>query len=296
MDLSKISYAELRSLFARGDWKRDMDKVPPEDIVRWTDLDYALDGTPCHTLDVYYPKGTKQPLPTILNIHGGGWTYGTKGQYQYYCMYLAQQGFTVVNCNYRLAPENRYPAALIDICTVMQWIKDQSSRFPFDVGHFFLVGDSAGAQLASQICAMLTNPAYRSEFDFPIPEMQVKAAALNCGVYDLHGTMYNPDGSPSSRGTDYMPSPMPSAAQLDVFAALTKDYPPVYLMGSVNDPISVQGLEPFLTVLREKNLTVTEAWYGQENPELHHVFHVNISHPIAQKCNLDEIEFFKKYC
>ena len=296
VDLSKITYLELRSLFANGDWRRDMDKVPPEDIMRWTDLDYALDGTPSHTLDVYYPKGTVNPLPVIVNIHGGGWTYGTKGHYQYYCMFLAQQGFAVVNFNYRLAPENRYPAALVDICTVLQWIKDQSSRFPFDLERLFLVGDSAGAQLASQICAMLTNPDYRAKFDFTVPEIQVRAAAMNCGAYDLWGTMYNPDGTLSNRGTDYMPEEMPDEGQLDVFAALTEGYPPVYLMGSVNDPISVQGLSPFLKVLQEKGLRVTEAWYGQENPKIHHVFHINISLPEAQKCNLDEIEFFKQYC
>lgn len=296
VDLSQITYAELRSLFAQGDTQRDLDKIPPEDIMRWTDLDYALDGTPSHTLDVYYPKGTSEALPVIVNIHGGGWTYGTKGQYQYYCMYLAQQGFSVVNFNYRLAPEHRYPAALMDICMVLQWIKDQSGRFPFDVEKLFLVGDSAGAQLASQICAMLANPVYCAKFDFEVPEIRIRAAAMNCGVYDLPGTMYNSDGTTSSRGLDYMPERMPDEGQLDVFAALTEDYPPVYLMGSVNDPISVQGLAPFLKVLREKELWVTEAWYGQGNPELHHVFHINISLPEAQKCNLDEVAFFKNYC
>lgn len=295
-DIEKATSSQLRKLFARGDWNRDMNKQPPEDIVRWTDLDYALDGTPSHTLDVYYPKGTDCALPTILNIHGGGWTYGTKGQYQYYCMYLAQQGFTVVNCNYRLAPENPYPAAVEDICTVIQWIIDNKKRFYFDAERFFLVGDSAGAQLASQICAMLTNPAYRAKFDFPVPSIFVRAAAMNCGVYDLYDKMYFPNGTLTSRGTDYMPMKMPDQSQLDVFAAVTSDYPPVYLMGSVNDPISIQGLAPFLNVLREKGLDVTEAWYGQKNPALQHVFHIDISLPEAEKCNLDEIAFFKKHC
>lgn len=295
-DISNANFYELRRLFAKEDWCRDMDKIPPENIVRWTDLDYALDGTPSHTLDVYYPKGTSQALPTILNIHGGGWTYGTKGQYQYYCMYLAQQGFAVVNCNYRLAPENRYPAAVEDICTVIQWIIDHHSRFFFDLDHFFLVGDSAGAQIASQICVMVTNPAYQAEFDFSVPNIPIRAAAMNCGIYDMYDKMYNPDGTLTTRGMDYMPPEMPKRSQLDVFQALTDAYPPVYLMGSVNDPISVQGLAPFLEVLKRNKLSVVEAWYGQNNPELQHVFHINISHPEAQTCNLDEIAFFKKYC
>jgi len=295
IDIGKLNAHELRKLFATGDIRRDMDKVPPEDVMRWTDLDYAVDGTPSHTLDVYYPKGSGEKLPVILNIHGGGWSYGTKGQYQYYCMFLAQQGFAVVSCNYRLAPENPYPAALEDICTVLQWIQDQKDRFPFAVDKLFLTGDSAGAQLASQICAMVSNPDYAVLFPFPVPRVKVLAAALNCGVYDMHDKMYNADGTPTSRGADYMPAIMPPAEQLDVFAAMTKDYPPVIVMGSVNDPISLQGLPPLREALQARDLTFVESWYGHGDPKLHHVFHINISWEEAIRCNLEQVEFFKRY-
>ena len=119
--------------------------------MRWTDLDYAVDGTPSHTLDVYYPKGTGEKLPVILNIHGGGWSYGTKGQYQYYCMFLAQQGFAVVSCNYRLAPENPYPAALEDAYTAYTYLLSKG----YSPQHITLCGESAGGGLCYALCLKL---------------------------------------------------------------------------------------------------------------------------------------------
>ena len=55
-------------------------------------------------LDVYRPKlNIKGKLPVIMSVHGGGWVYGDKDVYQWYCMNLAQRGFAVVNYSYRLA-------------------------------------------------------------------------------------------------------------------------------------------------------------------------------------------------
>lgn len=296
-DFANASVYDLRGFFAKMDTLRDADKAPPADVYRWTDIDYAFDGTPNHTLDVYYPVGTGEALPVILNIHGGGWTYGHKGQYQYYCMALAQQGFTVVNCNYRLAPEYRFPAPLEDVCMVMQWMKNNAAHYYMDLDRFFITGDSAGAQIASQVLVMLTNPEYQGLFEFPVPNLTVRAAALNCGVYDLLGRMFDPAGNPIPPGMHYMPENYGERfEQLDVLNALTEDYPPVYLMGSVNDPISKQGLEPFHALIKDKGVSVKAVWFGQDNPKLGHVFHINVSLPEAALCIKDEIAFFKEHC
>lgn len=53
-------------------------------------------------------------IPVIVSVHGGGWGYGDKERYQYYCMSLAQQGFAVVNFSYRLASKYKFPAPLED--------------------------------------------------------------------------------------------------------------------------------------------------------------------------------------
>ena len=73
-------------------------------------------------------------------------------------MRLAQRGFTFVNFNYRLAPEYKYPTALEDINQVFLFIRDHAEEYAIDTNNIFVVGDSAGAQLATQYLIICTNP------------------------------------------------------------------------------------------------------------------------------------------
>ena len=295
-NMPKFTYKELRNLFATGDSKRDEDKLPPEDVFRMTDQDYALDGRPEHTLDVYYPVGTEGALPVIFNIHGGGWTYGSKGVYQYYCMSLAQKGFTVINMNYRLSPESRFPAQLEDIFTALMFIQERKERYHCDMDHLFLVGDSAGAQLVSQVCALVTNPEYRKLFDLEIPEIQIQAALMNCGVYNAKDHFFDEEGNRIGLADTYLPEDAEKEKilqQMDVLAYVTGDFPASCLMGSVNDAVSLTDTDAFAELLESKGVEVLSLWYGQEDPSLGHVFHVNISLEAARVCNDREIDFLR---
>ena len=84
----------IRSVFKNNDNKRDSGLCTPEDIYRYDDICYGPDQK-WNVLDVYRPKAAEGALPVIISVHGGGWVYGDKERYQYYCMSLAQQGFAV---------------------------------------------------------------------------------------------------------------------------------------------------------------------------------------------------------
>lgn len=86
-------------------------------------------------LDVYRPKDTEGNLPVIVSVHGGGWVYGDKELYQYYCMSIAQRGFAVVNFTYRLAPEYQFPAPMEDTNSVFAWILDNKDKYGMDVAN-----------------------------------------------------------------------------------------------------------------------------------------------------------------
>ena len=94
----------IRKLFREGDDRRDAGLTTPEGIRRFDDIVYGEDAER-QILDVYRPKDKAGVLPVIVSVHGGGWVYGDKERYQYYCMDLACRGFAVVNFTYRLAPE-----------------------------------------------------------------------------------------------------------------------------------------------------------------------------------------------
>ena len=110
---------KIRKMFGEGDAERDAGLSTPSDVVRYDDIVYGKDPK-WQCLDVYRPKFRKGKLPVIISVHGGGWVYGDKEVYQWYCMNLAQRGFAVVNFTYRLAPEYKFPASLEDTNSVMK--------------------------------------------------------------------------------------------------------------------------------------------------------------------------------
>ena len=142
-----------------NDAKRDAGLTTPENIVRYDDLLYGPDEK-INRLDVYRPKAAEgKTIPVIVSIHGGGWVYGDKELYQFYCMSLAQRGFAVVNFTYRLAPGHKFPAQLEDTNMVMEWVFAHAGEYGLDTRNIFMVGDSAGAHLLDSIrrCAHLTH-------------------------------------------------------------------------------------------------------------------------------------------
>ncbi len=105
----------IRNLFYQNDSKRDKNFTTPVDIKRYDNLKYANESED-QILDVYTLKNkSNEKQPVIINVHGGGWVYGTKETYQYYCMELAKRGFKVINYTYRLLPENDYPLCIEDL-------------------------------------------------------------------------------------------------------------------------------------------------------------------------------------
>ena len=75
----------------RQDDKRIATLTPPEGVFESNDHEYLADGHVYHKLDVYYPEGTTEKLPVIIDIHGGGFMYGDKELNKIYCHTLAKK-------------------------------------------------------------------------------------------------------------------------------------------------------------------------------------------------------------
>lgn len=290
---------KIRTEWAISDAKRDEGLTTPDNMVRHDNISYGSYGE-WNLMDIYYTKEVSAPQPVIINIHGGGWVYGNKEIYQFYCMSLAQRGFTVVNFNYRLAPENRYPAALEDINSVFCFLKEEGAKYMADIHNVFVVGDSAGAQLASQYLTIMTNPEYAKLFSFKVPEITIRACGLNCGLYDARKS--------AERGLDeclieYIGRKVTKMVyadeqlleSLDVMKYMTKDFPPAYVMSAYNDFL-LPDAEPMYQHLQELGVDSELKIYGsKEQEEIAHVFHVNCKLEEAVACNDAECNFFKRY-
>lgn len=147
------------------------------------------------TMEVVKREGGKHPV--IINVHGGGFCYGTRRTYRTYSKYLASYGFAVVNFSYRLAPENKYPCPLYDLSQLILYISKNAQRLGLDTSNVFLVGDSAGAEIALQYSLIVFDQGYRTKYFplFPQPQIEIKKIALFCGVYGgrmVHSPFFKP--------------------------------------------------------------------------------------------------------
>ena len=98
-------------------------------------------------LDVYTPT-SPGPHPTIVHIHGGGWTGGTKESVVLRALPYLEMGFAVVNVTYRLARVAEAPAAVEDCRCALRWVIQNAKEYGFDTNRLVVMGYSAGGHLA----------------------------------------------------------------------------------------------------------------------------------------------------
>lgn len=107
-------------------------------------------GDPDVPVVVLTPAGATTPVPTILFLHGGGMVAGTADSDLDLISELAYDtGCAVVSVDYRLAPENPYPAALTDAITALRWLTVGAGPDLLDPRRVILGGISAGGGLAA---------------------------------------------------------------------------------------------------------------------------------------------------
>ena len=286
----------VRTLFTIGDLKRDLGWVPPTNVETVENLSYGSCDK-WHLLDLYRPKDKEGKLPVLLNIHGGAWVYGDKKVYAPYCMYLAAQGFAVVNASYRLAPKPTFPAPLEDVGSIMEWVVTNAKQYHLDLRNLFFVGDSAGAHLATAYTAIQLNSDYAKEFPkiTVSPKFVPKALVLNCGVFDMEGEVEHRGVLLTPFLTDIL-GEKPTGSSIKKMSPvryITPDFPPVYLATSNGDFLRKHS-HRLKEVLEQKKIDFVFKEYGNNKKTQGHVFHLNLKNKVGQTCNQEQIKFVRK--
>ena len=282
----------FRRMCTESDAERDAGLTTPPEIERFDDICYGSSGcgNGWDLLDVYRPKAEKGKLPVIVSFHGGGWVYGDKNVYQFYCMDLAGRGFAVVNYSYRLAPEYRYPAPFEDTNEVFRWVLENAEKYGFDTDNIFAVGDSAGAMGIGLYACIVTDREYAENYSFTVPEgLRIKGLALNCGIYKTEDTATVKSLKDFVRKQDY-PAILD---KLNMVNIVSGSFSPCFIMTAVGDFL-VNEPKFLMESLDRVGVRYEYRLYGTQEAPLGHVFHCNIKLPEAKQANDDECVFFRK--
>ena len=116
------------------------------------DVPYGDAANGRQSLDWYAPDdGGDHPI--VVWIHGGGWMHGDKGddmrvKPQAFC----DQGFVLVSVNYRFIPEVTIGGMAGDVAAAIHWAYAHAKECGGDPNSIFVIGHSAGAQLAALVC------------------------------------------------------------------------------------------------------------------------------------------------
>ncbi len=129
------------------------------------------------TLDVVVPEGAG-PFPVLVYLHGGAWIWGSPATHRKLTFRLAEQGFLVMNVDYRLAPEHPFPAGFNDCIHAIHFAAREASTWGGDPGRLVVAGDSAGGNLAAATAIQLADASGAPT---------VRAVGLMYGVFDFSG-------------------------------------------------------------------------------------------------------------
>ncbi|MDR6120235.1 acetyl esterase [Aeromicrobium sp. SORGH_AS981] len=137
--------------------------------VRTTEHHVQVDGRARRFLQ-HRPTGAASSgsaPPVVLNLHGGGWVQGNPEQSAWFASRVAARtGAVVLSFDYRLAPEDPFPAAVDDAWAALQWVVEHAEELDVDPDRVAVMGDSAGGGLAATTALLARDagaPALKAE-------------------------------------------------------------------------------------------------------------------------------------
>ena len=246
---------------------------------KWLDIPYAP-ASATQQLDVYLPETGDGPFPIILRIHGGGFEFGDKCDFQLLAFLRGvERGYAVVSANYRMSGEALFPAAVQDVKAAVRWLKASGARYQLgrephrrvwriggraprshgcDVAEDVVLFDDARLGNAEQSCAVQVAVDWFGPIDFSddgrAARRERSADARPSSRRRPRSRRHGPDGSSEAK---YLGAPIADVPDL-VRAANPATYlhpgmPPILIQHGSADPlVPVQQSVEFARVIAER--------------------------------------------
>jgi acetyl esterase/lipase len=233
-------------------------------------------------LRIYTPSAAAAGLlPALVYFHGGAGVFCSIDTHDGLCRILANEsGCRVISVGYRLAPENKFPAAVDDACASTAWVFTHCEALGIDLGRVGVAGDSAGATLAAVVCQqarrlaghrialqVLICPVTDPGFDSPSRRAFCEGYFFDMATLDWALGHYLPAGTELS---DPRLSPL-RAAEL-------RDLPPAHIHTAEFDPFRDDG-EAYAAALTRADVPVA---YTCHLGMIHHFYCMASAIPYAQ--------------
>lgn len=276
----------IRTIFDRGAEHASAALAPkvPKDVAVAAGLTYDAADADAR-FDIYRGTTAAPAGPTIVWFHGGGFVSGRRSDIANYLKILAGRGFTVINVDYTIAPEAAYPTPIRQANKALAHLAANAGRLRINADRIVLAGDSAGAQIAAQTAAMLTNPDYARTLGIApgLEARRVAGALLHCGVYDvtkmgqgggilgwfIKSTTWAYSGHRNwrdARGFETM----------SILPHVTPAFPATFISAGNADPLAPQS-KAMAKALATQGVTVTELFYPPDyQPPLGHEYQFNL--------------------
>lgn len=282
----------------------EMEPYAPEDgLTQFLGVEYGASGSDT-ALDVFTPTGGSAPLATVVWIHGGAWISGDKANVRPYVQILASHGYTTVALNYTVGPEATYPVALTQLNDALAFLIAHADEYNIDTDRIIIAGDSAGANLTSQLATLATNPAYAATVGIApaITKDQLRAVILNCGIYDVSEI----PNAPGIGGWGFRISlwaylgeknwsNTPGGEEMSTLDDVTADFPETWISGGNGDPLTPGQSEKFATRLGELGVPVTPVFYDEDHtPSLPHEYQFHLDLADAQAALTSTVSFLDR--
>jgi acetyl esterase/lipase len=185
-----------------------------------SDVTYGPDAR--NTMDVYVPTEGQGPWPVIVFVHGGSWSSGNKTPYEFVGRGLAAQNYLTLVINYRLHPQDQFPAFVEDTALAIDWATRHAGEYGGDPKHVFAMGHSAGGY---NVALALLDKRYLAKLGTNVSA--IKAAAILAAPLD-----FLPLDSPI---TIDVFGKVPNLTETQPISFVRKDVPPFLFLHGEDD-------------------------------------------------------------
>lgn len=250
------------------------------------------EGEPEVPIRIYMPKDRTEAGPGFVNFHGGGFILGDLEMEHPRCLMMATEGGAVsVGVDYRLAPENPFPAGVEDCYAALQWVASHAEELKIDPAKIAVGGGSAGGNLAAAVSLMARDrggPEVAFQLlIYPVIDEKCETPSMKSGeglyVWDYQNSLDMWDQYIGKDRSNVSPYAAPARAT-DL-----SGLPPAYVMTAEHDPLRDEAI---IYAMRLMDAGVQVELHSY--PGTVHGFDFLTPSDISTHAVLDGIEAFKR--